>query len=112
MKRPTTKKRQRRVAPVANQTEIVTKEVAFDDRKAGGAWGRFTRMTANVEGREITAELYDPFAGDEGRHFLSLSVHPYSQGEEADVMLYLTPAQINALAGIFASARDKARPVA
>lgn len=97
---------------MTRQAKITTEEVLFDDRKAGGAWGRFIRMTAKVEGREVNAELYDPFPGDEGRHFLSLCVSPYSAGEEANVMLYLTPAQLNALAGILVSARDKARPIA
>lgn len=108
MKRPAGKKRQRRPALLATQSEIVTKEVLFDDRKAGGTWGRFVRMTADVEGRKVQAELYDPFPGDEGRQFLAISATPFSQGEDSDMMLYLTPAQLNALAGVLASARDKA----
>lgn len=106
VKRPAGKKRQRRPALLATQSEIVTKEVLFDDTEAGGPAGRFIRMTANVDGREFAAELYDPFTGDSDRRFLTLCATP-KQGEESNIGLYLTPAQINALAGIFASVRDK-----
>lgn len=87
---------------------IATEEVQFDDTKAGGPKGRLTRMTANVDGREFTAELYDPFTDDPDRRFLTLCATP-KQGEESNIGLYVTPAQIDALAGIFASARDRVR---
>lgn len=108
MKRPAKMRQRRKGTATVTRSEIMTQEVLFDD-SGGGPRGRLVRMTANVEGREFTAELYDPFtAEDAERHFLTLCVTPV-KGEEANLGLYLTPAQINALAGIFASARDRVR---
>lgn len=101
-------KRQHSPAPLPTRSGIVTEEVPFDDTEAGGPRGRFVRMTANADGREFTAELYDPFTGKPDRRFLSLSATP-KQGEESNIGLYLTPAQIRALAGIFALVQDKVR---